>query len=102
MVGRIALAVLAVAYVPIAARSTNYFVSSSGSDSAAGTSAAPWRTLQHAADVTFAGDRVTARAGNYVGFDLRHSGSAALPIEFVADPGVLINAASQVRKNSSG
>ena len=35
-----------------------YFVSLTGSDSAAGTAAAPWRTLQHAANVVAPGDRL--------------------------------------------
>ena len=40
-----------------------YFVSPSGSDAAAGSAAAPWRTLQHAADTVAAGDVVTVRPG---------------------------------------
>ena len=46
------------------------FVSNAGSDVAAGTAAAPWKTLQHAADTVQAGDVVTVRAGNYAGLDL--------------------------------
>ena len=68
-----------------------FYVSTTGSDSAAGTSAAPWRTLQHAADVVTAGDKVTVRPGNYTGFYLDTSGSPAAPIEFFAEPGVLID-----------
>ena len=68
-----------------------FYVSTTGSDSAAGTSAAPWRTLQHAADVVTAGDKVTVRPGNYTGFYLDTSGTAAAPIEFFAEPGVLID-----------
>ena len=71
--------------------------SPTGSDTAAGTSAAPWKTLQHAANVVGPGDSVTARVGNYVGFDLDTSGTAAAPIEFDADPGVLINQPNPVR-----
>ncbi|MFO0791048.1 MAG: right-handed parallel beta-helix repeat-containing protein [Pirellulales bacterium] len=73
------------------ATAASYFVSTTGSDSAAGTSAAPWKSLQHAADVVGPGDSVTVRAGNYTGFYLDTSGTAAAPISFIAEPGVLIN-----------
>jgi parallel beta-helix repeat protein len=73
------------------ALAASYFVSTAGSDSAGGTSATPWRTLQHAADVVGPGDSVTVRAGNYAGFYLDTSGTDVAPIEFLADPGVLIN-----------
>jgi parallel beta-helix repeat protein len=102
MTSRIFLIALAAACMPAFSQGAQYFVSPSGSDTAAGTSAAPWKTLQHAADVVGPGDSVTARLGSYVGFDLRHSGTAAAPIVFNADPGVIINSASQVRHNSSG
>lgn len=79
------------------ALATPYFVSMNGNDAAAGTSNAPWRTLQHAANVVSAGDLVTVRPGNYTGFQLETSGTVAAPIEFFAEPGVLINAANPVR-----
>jgi len=99
---RIILAALAATCTPAFVNATQYFVSPTGSDTAAGTSTAPWKTLQHAADVVGPGDSVTARTGNYIGFDLRHSGTAAAPIVFTADPGVLINSASQVRHDNNG
>ena len=102
MARQILFIALAAALVQDLSQGAQYFVSPTGSDLATGTNAAPWKTLQHAANVVAPGDRVTARAGNYVGFDLRHSGTATAPIEFDADPGVLINSPSQVRKNSSG
>ena len=79
------------------AAATPFFVSPTGNDTAAGTSAAPWKTLQHAADVVGPGDRVTVRAGNYAGFYLDASGTTVAPIAFVADPGVLINQPNPVR-----
>ena len=68
-----------------------YFVATSGNNSAAGTSEAPWQTLQYAASRVAPGDRVIVRPGNYVGFHLTRSGTAAAPIEFFAEPGVLVN-----------
>src|SRR4029077_3184689 len=48
----------------------SYFVSPTGNDNNAGTSAAPWLTLQQAADQVVAGDVVTVEAGTYAGFVL--------------------------------
>ncbi len=90
-----ALALLLIA--TSAGQGTQYFVSVSGSDSAQGSTSSPWRTLQHAADVVSAGDFVTVRPGNYAGFQLETSGTAAAPINFFAEPGVLINTANPVR-----
>src|SRR5579859_1304233 len=42
-----------------------YYVSTSGSDTNAGTLSAPWRTIQHAANTVAAGDTVQVRAGTY-------------------------------------
>ena len=102
MTSRIILVALAATCAPLCGRGAQYYVSPTGSDTAAGTGIAPWKTLQHAANAVGPGDIVTARPGSYVGFDLRHSGTAAAPIVFNAEPGVLINSASQVRHNSSG
>ena len=52
------------------------FVSPSGSDAAAGTIDAPWRTLQHAADV--ATGTVYVRGGSYSGFTVTRSGLSFL------------------------
>ncbi len=75
---------------------STYYVSTGGSDSAAGTSSAPWKTLQHAVSMVQAGDTVDVRAGNYAGFVLGWNGSqngtASAPITFKAESGVVINA----------
>src|SRR3954469_16097331 len=68
-----------------------YYVAIGGDDTATGTIDAPWRTLQHAADVVRAGDVVTVRAGHYKGFDLRTSGTEKKPILFRAEVGVVID-----------
>ncbi|AMV29206.1 hypothetical protein VT84_32730 [Gemmata sp. SH-PL17] len=67
-----------------------YYVATTGSDSAAGTAASPWKTLQHAADVVRAGDTVTVRAGSYTGFYLSTDGTAASRITFTGEAGAKI------------
>src|SRR5882672_7483675 len=47
-----------------------FYVAPTGSDTAPGSSASPWRTLQKAANTVRAGDLVIVRAGTYAGFDL--------------------------------
>lgn len=69
---------------------TALYVSPSGNDSNPGSEALPWRTLQKAANSVDAGDIVTVRAGDYVGFDLRRDGTSSAPITFKADAGVNI------------
>src|SRR3954468_13111925 len=82
-----------------------YYVSPSGSDTAAGTSdGAAFATLQRAANAVLAdvasaggaaGDTVVVRAGTYsagfqMGYDTPAAGTAAAPIRFVADAGATI------------
>jgi hypothetical protein len=70
---------------------SSFWVSPSGSDSSPGTSVAPFKTIQHAADLVKAGDTVTVRAGTYAGFaKYGLKGTASQPISFVAEPGVSI------------
>jgi CARDB protein/copper-binding protein NosD len=69
-----------------------FYVAPTGNDAGAGSSASPWRTLQKAANTVRAGDLVIIRAGTYAGFDLWTSGTAANPIAFSAEPGVVVNA----------
>ena len=66
------------------------YVSPTGSDTANGSSATPFKTIQHAADLVQAGDTVIVRAGTYNGFimgwDAPTAGTASMPITFKADP----------------
>lgn len=76
---------------------STYFVSTSGSNSAAGTSTgAAWRTLQYAADRVVAGDTVIVAPGSYVGFDLRRSGTSSQRITFRGQSGTVINQVNPV------
>jgi parallel beta-helix repeat protein len=65
----------------------SYFVARDGSDSASGSQGSPWRTLQKAADSAPAGSTVLVRGGEYAGFVMRRSGTAAAPITFASYPG---------------
>lgn len=78
---------------------TTYYVSVTGNDNNAGSSAAPWLTLQKAGDVARAGDTVIVRAGTYRGFRPRNSGTAQAPVRFVAEVGVIVNSAGAANSN---
>jgi hypothetical protein len=73
------------------------YVAPTGNDAADGAAITPWRTLQRAANLVRPGDQVIVRAGNYAGFNLTTSGTAANPIVFSADPGVVVNSPNPVR-----
>ncbi|AUS26820.1 right-handed parallel beta-helix repeat-containing protein [Paenibacillus sp. P2(2022)] len=68
------------------AAGTEYYVSTIGSDSNAGTSDAPWKTLQHAADTVSPGSKVYVRGGVYKEkLKITRSGSASQgPIVFAS------------------
>lgn len=73
---------------------TTYHVmtpSDGGSNSNPGSEAAPWATLQHAADHVTAGDTVIVHPGTYGGFNLGTSGSLGASITFRAMKGVVVN-----------
>jgi hypothetical protein len=70
------------------AKAANYYVSPSGSDSAAGTEAKPWLTIQKAANTLAGGDTVYVRGGTYSKVTVNVSGSAANnPVTFANYPG---------------
>ncbi len=48
-----------------AASSHTYYVATNGSDGNSGSSDAPWKTIQHAADTAAAGDTVLVHGGVY-------------------------------------
>lgn len=86
---RSASATASVTLLARAPSGNTYYVAPDGRDSNPGTINAPWKTLQHAADVAAAGDTVLARKGVYnehVGFGF--SGDAARGyITFASFPG---------------
>jgi parallel beta-helix repeat protein len=61
-------------YIPILRKpQPTYIVSTGGSDANPGTLAAPWLTLQHAADTAVPGSIIYVRGGTYSGFILERS-----------------------------
>jgi parallel beta-helix repeat protein len=79
-----------------------YYVAAApaGNDANPGTSAAPWATLQHAADVAGAGDDVRVLPGTYQGFRPSNSGTAQAPLRFLAQPGVVVTSPGPSNSNS--
>ncbi len=91
------------AQVSGAATGSVYYVAPGGSDSAAGTIAAPWATIAHAQSVVKAGDTVDFRGGTYTytqansscssdtgtvdAITLNKSGSSGELISYLAYPG---------------
>ncbi len=80
------------------ARATDYYVATTGSDSNAGTMAAPFATLQKGVNTAVAGDTVWIRGGTYnittpatsgAGVNFTKSGTATSPINYFAYAGEL-------------
>ena len=73
-----------------------FYVATTGDDTANGSVATPWRTLQRAAQNVVPGDLIIVRPGRYAGFvlgwDSPQNGTAANPITFQGEPGAVIEA----------
>lgn len=68
-----------------------YHVSLQGNDAAAGTEAAPWRTLQRALDAVQPGDNILIGPGNYrESMVVRRGGTAAAPVTIAPLPGARV------------
>jgi hypothetical protein len=80
---------------PLSVQAATYYVAPTGSDTAAGTEAAPFATVTQGQRVAVAGDTVFIRGGVYtfsgtsgtVGVLFNKSGQANLPINYFAFPG---------------
>ncbi len=84
----------------LSAGAAEFHVSPQGDDGAAGSAAAPWRTIQRAARVATAGDVVTIHAGVYREWvKPAQAGREGAPIVYRAAPGekVVITGADEVR-----
>jgi hypothetical protein len=81
-----AAAILLSVLVATPALAANYYVSPSGSDSNAGTQAAPWKTINYADTRVIAGDTVHLLPGTYTGCITTHAnGTASAPITYISD-----------------
>lgn len=69
-----------------------------GNDANPGTAAAPWATLQYAADNIGPDTLVIVQAGDYAGFALGASGNPGQPIIFHAEPGVVLDGGGSVAR----
>ncbi len=84
------LAVLLFVLLTPSSWAATYYVATTGSDSADGSEATPWLTINKAVDTMVAGDTTYVRGGTYVPsttirFDV--SGTAAAPIKLLNYPG---------------
>jgi parallel beta-helix repeat protein len=77
-----------------------YYVSPTGNDTGAGTSASPWKTIQHAADVAGPGDTVIVQPGTYVGAKFYRSGTSGAPITFHGQAGAVVTSPGVLNSNS--
>jgi len=77
---------------PPAATSSRY-VSTTGSDTADGSSSSPWRTIQHAVDVAPAGATVVVRGGTFAGFSVTRPG---LTVQAAAGEQVVVSGGTYV------
>src|SRR4051794_36871225 len=75
-----------------AALASTYYVSATGNDLNAGSSSAPWQTIQKAASAMVAGDSVLIGDGDYAGgITPDESGTSDAPITYKAiNPGKVI------------
>jgi len=84
---RLAAGVLAV-LPALAAAADTWYVATNGVDTAVGSEAAPFRSIQHAAELAQPGDTVTIRGGTYRESVVpSRSGEAGRPIVFRGAPG---------------
>jgi parallel beta-helix repeat protein len=66
-------------------RRDSFYVSTTGSDRNNGSAAAPWATLQHAADMVKPGTAVHVAPGVYSAVTTKKSGTAGARIRFISD-----------------
>jgi parallel beta-helix repeat protein len=91
---------LAIVSVSSAASASTYHVATTGSDTADGSTATPWKTIQRAANAVGPGDTVVIHAGTYTGFLVDASGTQAAPITFSGDGAVNINGAATTDRDA--
>ncbi len=73
------------------AHGTTYHVASGGSDANPGTQAAPFATIQKAANTAVAGDVIEVGPGTYAGARFSRSGTSAAPIGVRGQAGAIVS-----------
>jgi parallel beta-helix repeat protein len=91
---------LALVSVSSTASASTFHVATTGSDTNAGTAAAPFKTIQRASNAVAAGDSVVIHAGTYTGFVVDAVGTQAAPITFSGDGVVNINGAATTDRDA--
>lgn len=81
------------------AYAATFYVAPTGKDTNPGTAAAPWLTIQRAANVVNPGDTVVVQPGTYKGAKFSRSGLATAYICFVGQPGALVNSPGPLNSN---
>src|SRR5579863_856301 len=82
---------------------TTYYVATTGNDSHAGSTAQPWKTLQHAVDTIKPGDTILVEAGTYPGCRIGNAGAQSAVKTLEAAPGahVVVNKPGAANKHNS-
>lgn len=79
-------------FAATSAHAATYYVATNGSDSAAGSQASPFKTVQKAVGMVRAGDTVIIKPGRHPAFALNNiNGAAGAPITFFGEPGAIID-----------
>lgn len=81
------------------AYAATFYVAPTGKDTNPGTPAAPWLTIQRAANVVNPGDTVVVQPSTYKGAKFSRSGLATAHIRFVGQPGALVNSPGPLNSN---
>lgn len=85
---------LALVVAPLTAHAASWYVSPSGSDSAAGTLAAPFKSITKAQSVASSGDTVFLRGGTYSSFTIAASDSTYNYVHQLSKSGITYTAYS--------
>lgn len=85
--------------VSVQAHAATFYVAPTGSDTNPGTAAAPWLTIQRAANTVNPGDTAVVQPGTYKGAKFSRSGLATAYIRFLGQPGAIVNSPGALNSN---
>jgi len=81
------------------AQAATFYVAPTGKDTNPGTAAAPWATIQRAANTVNPGDTVVVQPGVYKGAKFSRSGLTTAYIRFLGQPGTIVNSPGSFNSN---